>query len=156
MPCIQSAHATHQLVNSCCTTFCGCDSRAAFFGNPYCPCNNLDNPAPVQDTCLEDELCDYLAGPSGIVGTFPGSTGFYAALNNSIRSFTTGCTLCAGQTATLTALGTTGPLVLVGTVTPGNPSTILDGAALTSPGVYKINIIGESNPTFPCAISTLV
>lgn len=154
MPCIPTAHANHQLVKSCCTTFCGCDSRAAFFGNPYCPCNNLDNPAPVQDTCLEDELCAYLAGPSGITGTYPGSTGFYTALNSSIAGFTTTCTLCVGQTATLTALGTTGPLVLVGTVTPGVPSTIVDGAALTAPGVYGISVIGMSDAA-PCTTVTL-
>lgn len=128
MPCIQTAHANHQLVQSCCGTGCGCDG-VSFFANPYCPCNNLDNPAPIQNDCLTTALCAHLsplAGQGNI--TYADSTAFYTALNALIATFTTTCTLCPGQTINL--IGTTGSsTVVIGIVTPGNPSTIVQGAA---------------------------
>lgn len=151
MPCIPSSRATHKIVKSCCPTGCGCGGNS-FYGNPYCPCN-FDNPAPIQNTCLEDSLCAFLSGPTGLTGTYASSIDFYNTngLNSVISRFTTTCGLCPGQTVNILATGisgTTGSLV-VGTVTPGMPSTVIDGGRLTNPGTYNLSVIGGSSLT-PC------
>lgn len=144
MPCIQPSRANHQLVKSCCTTGCGCDGNS-FFANAYCPCNDIDNPAPRQNSCLEDALCAFLGGLASRYGS---SDLFYIALNSLIATFTTTCTLCPGQTATIIATDVNGNIFTVGTVTPGTPSTIIDGATLPD-NVYNFSVIGGSSTT-PC------
>lgn len=141
MPCIQPSRANHQLVKSCCSTGCGCDGNS-FFANAYCPCNNLDNPIPRQNSCLQDALCVFLGGLDDHYET---STDFYAALNTLIATFTTTCVLCPGQSATIIATNTNGVIFTIGTVTG---STIVDGATLPDGG-YDFSVIGGSS-TIPC------